>query len=48
MYPQSTCMYVYKKNIKNVLLKILNFYNIRKTCILLGQVFVMIGSISVL
>ena len=30
-----------KKNIKKILLKIFNFYNLKKTCILHGHVFVM-------
>ena len=42
MYPQS--IYVLskdKKNIKTVLLKIFNFYNLKNLCILHGHVFVM-------
>ena len=41
MYPQSMFLSKNKKNIELYLLKIFNFYNLRKICILHGHVFVM-------
>ena len=41
VYPQSMFWSKNKKNIKNFLLEIFTFYNLRKICILHGHVFVM-------
>ena len=47
--PRRFAIYVLKKNkrnIKSFLMKIFNFYNLRKICILHGHVFVMVTLIS--